>query len=252
MTIRTILLTALCALPGTAVLQATVAPAAATAPAADYHPYFNDFPYPVWSQLTAEQALKDAPVAIQLAEARLQAIRSLTPEQMSFENTFVALSECSRELEKVYDYLRTRGATMDTPEVREAQAALLPELNRFHSTMTSDGKLWEILCTAAEQPWVQALSEQQKMLVKQTLDGFRNNGAELAPAQKARKAAIEQELSQLTLQFSKNVLDSTNAWEHIVTDRAELAGMSENWMTAATADARAHGYGSDSEPGVYR
>ncbi len=251
MTIRTILLTALCALPGAAVLQAgsvPAAPAPATAPTADYHPYFNDFPYPAWSQLTAEQALKDAPVAIQLAEARLQAIRSLTPEQMTFENTFVALSECSRELEKVYDYLRTRGATMDTPEVREAQATLLPELNRFHSTVTSDGKLWEILCTAAEQPWVQSLSAQQKMLVKQTLDGYRNNGAQLAPEQKARKAAIEQELSQLTLQFSKNVLDSTNAWEHIVTDRAELAGMSENWMTAAAADARAHGYGSDSEP----
>lgn len=251
MTIRTILLTALCALPGTAVLHAAdiaATPAPATAPAAEYHPYFTDMPYPAWSQLTAEQALIDAPAAIALANARLDAIRALSAGQMNFENTFVALAESTRELEKVSDYLRTLAATMDSPEVRDAQAALLPQLNSFYSSLSADTRLWEVLRTAAAQPWVQSLSSQQKMLVQQTIDSFRNNGAELSPEKKARKAAIEQELSELTLQFGKNVLDSTNAWQYIVTDRAELAGMSENWMTAAAADARAHGYGSDAEP----
>lgn len=251
MTIRTILLTALCALPGAAILHAAdvaATPSPVTAPAAEYHPYFADMPYPAWSQLTAEQALIDAPAAIALANARLDAIRALSAGQMNFENTFVALAESTRELEKVSDYLRTRAATMDSPEVRDAQAALLPQLNSFYSALSADTRLWEVLRTAAAQPWVQSLSAQQKMLVQQTIDGFRKNGAELSPEKKARKAAIEQELSELTLQFGKNVLDSTNAWQHIVTDRAELAGMSENWMTAAAEDARAHGYGSDTEP----
>ena len=96
MTIRTILLTALCALPGAAILHAAdvaVTPSPVTAPAAEYHPYFADMPYPAWSQLTAEQALIDAPAAIALANARLDAIRALSAGQMNFENTFVALAE---------------------------------------------------------------------------------------------------------------------------------------------------------------
>ncbi|MDO5470924.1 MAG: M3 family metallopeptidase [Akkermansia sp.] len=248
MTIRTLMLTALCALPGAVVVQAGETPPAAVAPAAEEHPYFADMPYPAWSKLTAAQALKDAPVAMQLAHARLEAIRSLKPEQMSFENTFVALGEATRELERVSDYLRTRASVMDAPDVRDAQAALMPELNTFYSAVMADTRLWETLRVAAEQPWVAQLSAQQKRLVQQTLDGFRANGAELAPDKKARKAEIEQELSQLTLQFSKNVLDSTNAWEYLVTDKTQLAGMSENWMSAAAAEAAALGHGTPEAP----
>lgn len=249
MTIRTLLMTALCVLPGTAVVHAAQAATPAVAPAAEAeHPYFADMPYPAWSRLTPAQALKDAPVAMLLAEARLEAIRSLHPEQMSFANTFVALAEATRELEKVTDYLRTLASTMDSPEVREAQAALLPELNRFYSAITADTRIWEVLRTAAEQPWVAQLSPQKKMLLQQTLDSFRDNGADLPPDKKARKAEIEQELSELTLQFAKNVLDSTNAWQHIVTDKTQLAGMSDNWLAAAAADAAEHGFGTPEAP----
>lgn len=248
MTIRSLMLMALCALPGTVVVQAAAPIAAQAAPVADIHPYFTDMPYPAWSKLTAEQALKDAPVAMAMAQARLQTIRELTPQQMSFENTFLALGEATRELEKVSDYLRTLASTMDSPAVRDAQAALMPELNTFYSSISTDESLWKVLCTAAAQPWAQELSAQKKLYVQQTLDGFRDNGAELAPDKKARKAAIEQELSKLTIQFGKNVLDSTNAWEYIVTDRAQLDGMSDVWMAAAAQDAAAHGYGSPEQP----
>ena len=241
-------MTALCALPGAAVVSAVETAPAAVAPAAEEHPYFADMPYPAWSRLTAAQALKDAPVAMQIANARLEAIRALKPEQMSFENTFVALPEATRELDKVMDYLRTLSSTMDAKDVREAQAALMPELNRFYSAAMADSRLWEVLNTAAKQPWVQSLSAQKKLLVQQTLDGFRDNGAELPAEKKARKAAIDQELSELTLKFAKNVLDATNAWEHIVTDKAQLDGMSDNWMAAAAAEAASRGYGTPEAP----
>ena len=156
-------MTALCVLPGTAATLAEQAAPAAVAPALDTHPYFADMPYPAWSRLTAAQALKDAPVAMQLAQVRLDAIRALSPEQMSFENTFVALGEATRELEKVSDYLRTLASTMDSPEIREAQATLIPELNRFYSTISADTRLWEVLRTAAERPWAAQLSPQKKL-----------------------------------------------------------------------------------------
>lgn len=247
MTIRTLLMTALCVLPGMAAVRADDA-VPTEVPSAEAHPYFADMPYPAWSKLTAEQALKDAPVALQLARVRLDAIRALEAEQMTFENTFVALASATRELEKVVDYLRTRASTMDAPDVRDAQAALMPELNSFYSSIMADSALWEVLRTAAAQPWAAELSAQKKMFVQQTLDGFRDNGAELPADKKARQAQIEQELAELKLQFGKNVLDSTNAWELIITDKARLAGMSDNWMAAAQADAAERGHGTPENP----
>ena len=247
MTLRTLLLTALCVAPG-AIVQAAESAPAVVQPVESAHPYFEDMPYPAWSRLTAEQALKDAPVALQLATARLDAIRALTPEQMTFENTFIALGEATRELERVVDYLRTRAAVLDAPDVREAQSSLMPELNQFYSSIMADTRLWKVLCAAADCPWAAQLSTQQKMLVQQTLDGFRDNGAELPEDKKARKTKIEQEISQLTIQFGKNVLDATNAWELIVTDKSRLTGMSDNWLAAAAAEAAARGHGTPESP----
>lgn len=248
MKIRILLLLSLCTLTGMSVARAVEAAPAEAVVAQAEHPYFEDMPYPAWSRLTAEQALVDAPAALQIANARLEAIRNLKPEEMTFENTFLALAYSTRELEKVVDYLRMRASTMDTPEVREVQASLLPEMNAFYSAISSDARIWEVLSTAAQQPWVANLSAQKRLFVEQTLDSFRDNGAELSPEQKARKAEIEQELSVLTLQFGKNVLDSTNNWELIITDIAQLHGMSANWMELAAADAAAHGHGSAEAP----
>ena len=70
--------------------------------------------------------------------------------------------------------------------------------------------------------------------MQQTVDSFRDSGADLSPEKKARKAEIQAEMSELTLTFAKNVLDSTNAWELIITDPAELDGMREDWMAGGS------------------
>lgn len=65
---------------------------------------------------------------------------------------------------------------------------------------------------------------------------------------KPARVEIEQELAQLVLEFGKHVLDSTNAWELIITDKAELAGLSQDWLDKAETSARKKGYGTDDAP----
>ena len=63
--------------------------------------------------------------------------------------------------------------------------------------------------------------------LQQTLDDFKRHGAELSPANKQRLSAISVQLSQLTTQYSQNVLDASGAYQLIVTDGARLAGLPE-------------------------
>ena len=66
-----------------------------------------------------------------------------------------------------------------------------------------------------------ALAATRRRFLTKTLDSFRRDGAELDPAGKKRMAEIDVELTKVTTKFSENVLDSTNAFELIVTDEAQ-------------------------------
>ena len=88
----------------------------------------------------------------------------------------------------------------------------------------------------------------RKRFVEETLADFRQSGADLPPHQKQRIAAIEADLSKLTKQYSEHVLDSTNAWELVITDETKLAGLPESAKAAAAANARAKGIATDDQP----
>jgi oligopeptidase A len=63
----------------------------------------------------------------------------------------------------------------------------------------------------------------------------------LPEVQKKRVAEIESELSKLTQEYGEHVLDSTNAWELVVSDEAKLAGLPDSAKTGAAANAKAKG-----------
>lgn len=212
------------------------------------HPYFQDKPYPAWSQMTAEQGLADTRAGLQKARERIAAICRIQPHEATFENTFLALNLAADELSRTQGYMHHLAAVMDNEELRAAQEELIPELTAFDAEITANPQLWAVIKSAAAQPWVKELTPAQQRFVQQTVDGFVDGGADLPADKKARKAEIEQELSQLTHKFAKNVLDSTNAWKLLIIDKTQLAGMSEDWMNKARAEAEERGFGSEENP----
>jgi len=253
MTTKSILITAICALAGGAPLQAQETAAAVCATQAATankleHPFFQDIPYPAWSQMTAEQGLEDTRAALDISRSKIAAICALKPEETTFENTFLAYSKVMSELDQAQGYMGHLSSVMDNPELRKVQESLIPELSEFSASIIANERLWAVIKAAAAQPWAKELSPAKRRFVQQVVDSFRDSGADLSPEGKARKAEIGQELAQLTHQFGKNVLDSTNAWELVITDKSQLSGMSDDWMAKAQASARKKGYGSDEAP----
>jgi oligopeptidase A len=119
---------------------------------------------------------------------------------------------------------------------------MLPEVTDFYSSLALNERLWTVIKAAGERPEIAMLTPIQKRFVEETLADFRNSGADLPPAQKERIAAIEAELSKITKEYSEHVLDSTNAWELVVTDEAKLAGLPDSAKAGAAANARAKGH----------
>ena len=212
------------------------------------HPLYECGLYPEWSEFTAKQGADDIRTGMKLAKERLAKIRELKPEEANYENVFAAFESAPREMEQVGSYLHTMASTMDSEELRRVQEELLPEMSLFNASITSDEKLWGVIKAAAAAPWVNQLSPEKKRYVQQVVDMFRDSGADLNAEQKARLAQILSELSTLTHRFDKNVLDATNSWQWVVSDPAQLAGMTEEWMQRAQSDAQKAGYGTPEEP----
>lgn len=212
------------------------------------HPFFEKGLYPDWSKLTPEQARIDSAAALVLARHRLEQLSNIRPEDATFENTFLALEKAQEELNLVQNRLYHLKTVADNAELRKVQEELTPHWNAFNAEVLANEKIWAVLRSAAAQAWVKELSPAKQRFVNQIIQSFQDQGADLSPEQKARKKAIEDEMSMLELEFSKNVQDSTEAWELIITDPAQLKGMSADWMTKAREDAAKHIHGEDTAP----
>src|SRR5581483_2211392 len=114
------------------------------------------------------------------------------------------------------------------PEFRAAFNAAQPEVSAFYTGIPLHQGLWQGIKGYAETAEGASLSGERRRYLKKTMEAFRRHGADLDPAGKKRLEEIDVELTQLTTKFSENVLDSTNAFEMVITNEADLAGLPQS------------------------
>lgn len=212
------------------------------------HPFLADEFHIRWSTLTPDRVKPDIEHALGLAGQRLDAIRNLSAEEISFDTTFGALETASEELERGWGRLSHLDSVCDSKEQRAALNEMLPQVSAFYSSIPLDAAIWKSLKTFAESGAVKELSPVKQRLVEETCADFISAGADLADDKKKRVSEIDAELSKLTKKFSENVLDSTNAWSLVVDDEARLKGLPEMAKEGARLDALNEGHGSEEDP----
>jgi oligopeptidase A len=128
-----------------------------------------------------------------------------------------------------------------TPELRAAYNAVQSKVSAFYSSLPLNEGLWNSIKWYASTDEAKALTGTMKRFLTKTIDSFKRHGAELDPAGKARLKEIDVELTELTTKFSEHVLDSTNAYELVLTDEQKLTGLPPAAVAAARASAEAKG-----------
>jgi oligopeptidase A len=212
------------------------------------HPFLSPDFHVAWSTLTAEAIEPDIRHALHQARAAIDSICDQDPESATYESAFLALENATEELARGWGRLHHLDSVADHPAQREALNRMLPEVTEFYASIPLNERLWRVLRSFGESPAVARLDPVRRRFIEETLADFRQSGADLPAAQKQRIAAIEAELSKLTKQYAEHVLDSTNAWELVITEEAKLAGLPESAMAAAAANARAKGLATDERP----
>ena len=197
------------------------------------HPYLDPSFLVSWSRLTPEAIRPDITEAISRAKENIRTICDQQLESLTYENTFGAMEKASEDLHLGWGRIMHLDSVNDEPAQREAIGEMLPEVVAFSSSVPLNPRLWTGLKAAASCDWVKSLSPVRQRFIQETLADFRESGADLPDDVKPEYAEIEAQLSLKTKKFAENVLDSTNAWELIVEDEAELSGLPDSAKEAA-------------------
>ncbi|SKA79628.1 oligopeptidase A [Prosthecobacter debontii] len=201
-----------------------------------------------WSSLSPSCIQADIQTALQEADANINRLTEQDRGKMNFDSVVLALDESTRHLNEAWGLVQHLDALCNSPELREAHNAMLPQVSAFFAKIPLNEHLWDLLETYSKTEEARDLPPVKKRALKETMESFIQAGADLPPEKKKRLEELESELSQATQKYSENVLDSTNKWELIITDVARLKGMPPSAIEAARAEAIAKGLGSPEEP----
>jgi oligopeptidase A len=201
-----------------------------------------------WSLLSADQVEPAIAEALERAQAAIDAIASRDLTDLSYGTTFLALERATEELNAAWAKVTHLQSVADAPALRAAHNAVLPRVSAFYARIPLNAELWKRLRAFAGTPEAAALRGIHRRFVDETVADFRQAGADLPPAERARLEAIQSELAEITQKFSENVLDATNAWQLVVEDGARLEGLPGHAKEAALQAASAKGLGSPEKP----
>jgi oligopeptidase A len=145
----------------------------------------------------------------------------------------VPLEDANERLSRAWGQVAHLHAVLDSPALRECYNANLPKLTQYWTELGHNVRLFEKYRRLRASPAYAGLPPARRKQIEDALRDFRLGGAELAPAQKERFAAIQKELARLGAKFSENVLDATNAFALVIEDPARLSGLHDDALEAA-------------------
>ena len=197
------------------------------------HPFLSNSSQPAWSALKPECVRHDITIALEESEKNLQAIRKLKTEEITFANSVKALEQSTTILDEAWGLVAHLDSVCNSDDLRNAYNDILPAVTEFGAKIPLDAELWRAIKDFAESNEAQNLDSVDQRLLEETVEDFREAGADLPEEKRKRLEELSGELAKVTQKFSENVLDATNAWQIVIKEERKLKGLPPSALEAA-------------------
>lgn len=157
----------------------------------------------------------------------------------TYENTIEALAYSGNSLNLVGGVFYNLLYAETDSVLQQIARDISPMVTDYQNDILFNEALFQRVKTVYEQKDQLSLTPEQSMLLEKTFKGFSRNGANLSEEDKSKMREISRELSDLSLQFSDNVLGETNGWYLHITEESDLAGLPQSAVEAAVGAAKA-------------
>jgi len=163
------------------------------------------------------------------------------PAPPTFDNTLAAMERSGQMLDRVNEVFSalTGANTNDTLQKIETEES--PRLAAHSDWIHLNPKLFARVQSLYDRRESLSLDPEQRKLLEVTYEDFVRAGAKLSPADQTRLKALNGQLSSLETAFEHKLLAAGKAGALVVDDKAKLAGLSAEQITAASRAAEARG-----------
>ncbi len=225
--------------PGTELEDATANAVIATNPL--LNGWDTQFGVPPFDQIESEHYLPAFRASMDEHNAEIDAIVART-EAPSFDNTIEALERSGGSLSRVSRIFFAIDSANSDDVTKETAKTIAPELAAHRDNIRLNKDLFDRVLTVYEQRDDLELDGEQQRLLEETHKEFVRSGANLEDEAQDRLREINAELAELSQQFGDNVLEDTNNFELLVTDRADLGDLPASLVSLAAEEAKRRGH----------
>jgi len=196
---------------------------------------------PLFSRIKAEHA---HPAMEQLLNNNRQRTSQLLSEinsgqtPVSWQALVTPMEAWDDELSQAWSPVSHMNSVVNSDELRDAYNACLPLLSAYSTEMGQNQDLYKAYKKLADSEEFKTLNTEQKTSIEHALRDFRLAGIALEGDKKSRYGEIKQRLSELTSKFGENVMDATQAWSKVITDKTELTGLPDSALALAQQQAQ--------------
>ncbi len=206
------------------------------------NPFFTEyktpFQVPPFDQIKTEHYLPALEEGIKQHDAEIDAIVN-NNETPTFENTILAFDQSGELLDNVMNVFDPITSANATEEIQALEEQISPLVTKHADNILLNAGLFGKIKTIYEKRNELGFDDQQIRLVDKFYSDFVRNGANLPPDKQEILRGINLELSDLNIQFSKNVLAETNKnFRLIIDNEKDLAGLPADVIAQAADQAK--------------
>ncbi|MEO5649314.1 MAG: M3 family metallopeptidase, partial [Ginsengibacter sp.] len=148
------------------------------------------------------------------------------PEAPTFENTFVAMEKSGQLLTRVSNAFDVFTGANTNPELQKVKQEEAPKLAANEDAIFLNSNLFQRVKTIYNQREKLQLDPESKRLVEYYYQKFQLAGAQLSDEDKNKLKKLNEERASLSALFNSQLLAGTKAGGLVITNSAELAGLS--------------------------
>ena len=159
----------------------------------------------------------------------------------TFENTIAALDRSGELLNNVASVFYGQNSACTSDEMQAVSREISPLLSQHSDDITMNAALFKRVKYVYDHQSEEKLDKEQKKLLEETYKSFVRSGANLSADKQEQLRKLNQEISMLQLTFGQNMLAETNAFQLVIDNKDDLAGLPQNLIASSAEVAKERG-----------
>ncbi|WP_039917995.1 oligopeptidase A [Cellvibrio mixtus] len=200
------------------------------------NPLLETHTLPPFSAIRAEHVEPAIRKLVDDGRAQLKSLLGGLPT-VTWDNLVAPIEEQGDKLDQAWAPVSHLNSVANSDELRKAYTESIALLTDYSTEFSQNEDLYKAYQQLVESSEFAHLTQAQQQTLNNALRDFRLGGVALNEVDKKRFGEIQKRLSELSTQFSNNVLDATQAWYKHFDNADDLAGLPESALAQATQTA---------------